>query len=125
MATEEWPISHEGGRMPDHAPPAPEGCVYGPWWDRALKDWFALTARENVTDDYTIWQWTSDYGWLRFSICDILGRALLRLAKENAELKDTIIMASAVTAKLNEVNAELTAEVEKLRLKESERMNAE
>lgn len=19
--------------MPDQAPPAPEGCVYGPWWD--------------------------------------------------------------------------------------------
>lgn len=75
--------------MPDQAPPAPEGCVYGPWWDESVGCWFAVN-RQGSVGCYVgtsgvlsaCWLWTSD-GCKRSD----LARELLRLAKENAELR--------------------------------------
>lgn len=67
--------------MPDQAPPAPEGCVYGPWWD------------EDIRKD-GCWCYSDgklSYAWLpSFSVWVVTEGAALRkllcLAKENAEL---------------------------------------
>lgn len=75
--------------MSDKAPPAPDGCVYGPWWDDCDGDngaWFVshfyrgLSAWDGKSG---LWEAPGSRGHYD----DIYGRELLRLAKENAELK--------------------------------------
>ena len=75
--------------MPDRPqmPAPPEGCVYGPWWDDSLQ-WLAI-----ADDRHGRWLAIYDHeGWGFYDVDYYEPSAyfvpeLLRLAKENAELR--------------------------------------
>lgn len=67
--------------MPDQAPFAPEGCVYGPWWDEEIRDEGCWCYSDG----------NLSYAWLPSYACWVVTekaavRELIRLAKQNAEL---------------------------------------
>lgn len=64
-------------------PAPPEGCVYGPWWDGVISRWLAITPTPSGAPHYWTHQWTGS-DWCPYSSSE---RELLRLAKENAELR--------------------------------------
>lgn len=66
--------------MPDQAPPAPEGCVYGPWWDGYKQSWFYRDHR-GMEYYHVLGKWQLPRNQ------EGSNRELLRLAKENAELR--------------------------------------
>jgi len=75
--------------MSDKAPPAPDGCVYGPWWDEDIRKdgcWC-------YSDGKLSYAWLPSFStWVATESAAL--RELLRLAKENdaktAFIKKTI-----------------------------------
>jgi len=76
------------------APHAPTGCVYGPWyWDDAygLSGWYCYSPDSG---DVSLWRWVDltahglSADWVPWNtMVHPAGPELLRLAKENAELR--------------------------------------
>lgn len=69
--------------MPDQAPPAPAGCVYGPWWDQWY--WLCVAPWKSVTGMVLASHLWDGKQWQRCT--EACESELLRLAKENAELR--------------------------------------
>lgn len=76
--------------MPDQAPSAPEGCVYGPWWDSTWRHWFCLMDGTGGPCPCRLIPHKIDpvYGdtWAYEPSDGPPSREMLRIAKENAEL---------------------------------------
>lgn len=68
--------------MPDRPmPPAPEGCVYGPWWDEEIRDEGCWC----YSDGELSYAWLPNFScWVTTEKAAL--RELLRLAKREQEL---------------------------------------
>ncbi len=89
--------------MPDQAPPTPEGCVHGPWWDEDIRKGGCWC----YSDGELSYAWLPSFStWVVTESAAL--RELLRLAHENALQKQALI-------DLSQHNADLAAEVKRLR----------
>lgn len=70
--------------MPDQAPPAPEGCVYGPWRDQWY--WLCVAPWKSITGMVLASHMWDGKQWQRCT--EACEPELLRLAQENQALKE-------------------------------------
>lgn len=70
--------------MPTEKPAAPEGCVYGPWWDEQSNSWLCIKERE---DHSLVMLWKNHMveNWQRSSDRDGY-KELLKIAEINKKL---------------------------------------